>query len=86
MPGLIAEGTPLDVEVPASQCVPTSEEPPMRKNDDTFKMRLASDELDMLHAIAEERRVSAAHVVRELVRREFGKMSAAKHRSDKGNK
>jgi hypothetical protein len=58
----------------------------MRKNDDTFKMRLASDELDMLHAIADARRVSAAHVVRELVRREFGKMSEGKQRSDRGEK
>ena len=54
-----------------------------KRNDDTFKMRLASDELAMLHEIAAERRTSAAHVVRELVRREHarafeGKRSRAK--------
>lgn len=52
----------------------------MKRNDDTFKMRIASDELVMLHQIAEERRTSAAHVVRELVRREhaatFGEKKA----------
>lgn len=39
-------------------------------NDSKFYMRLATDELEMLRRIAEERRMSAAHVVRDLVRRE----------------
>lgn len=42
-------------------------------NDTKFYMRLAADELDMLKQIAEQRRTSAAHVVRECIRREHAK-------------
>lgn len=42
-------------------------------NDSKFYMRLAADELEMLKRLAEERRTSAAHVVRECIRREHAK-------------
>lgn len=42
----------------------------MTSNDQSFRMRMTADEHAMHDALAESERASAAHVVRELIRRE----------------
>lgn len=42
----------------------------MTTKDQGFRMRMTAEEHAMLEALAESERVSAAHVVRELIRRE----------------
>ncbi len=56
-------------------------------NDSKFYMRLAADELDMLRQLAEQRRMSAAHIVRECIRREHAKaFGESKHTKRAGSR